>query len=91
MIAEGKSRLGWSNSNYNTSSSSEADVAPYPIDWRNRDRFTYFAVYVLGTAQFLGYPLRWGGDWDGDTETNDNRFDGLVHFELADFGYFLSY
>jgi len=38
----------------------------------------------MGTAQSLGYPLRWGGDWDGDTETNDNRFDDLVHFELAD-------
>ncbi len=40
--------------------------------------------YVMGTAQSLGYPLRWGGDWDADTETNDNRFDDLVHFELAD-------
>ena len=24
-----------------------------------------------------------GGDWDSDTETNDNKFDDLVHFELA--------
>ena len=58
MIAEGKSQLGWPNSNHNNSPSSAADVAPYPIDWSNRDRFTYFAGYVMGTAQSLGYPLR---------------------------------
>ena len=26
--------------------------------------------------------LRWGGDWDQDTEVKDNRFDDLGHFEL---------
>ena len=25
-----------------------------------------------------------GGDWDSDTETNDSKFDDLVHFELAE-------
>ena len=84
MISEGKSQLDWPNSNHNTSPSSAVDVAPYPIDWSNRDRFTYFAGYVMGTAQSLGYPLRWGGDWDADTETNDIRFDDLVHFEIVE-------
>ena len=84
MISEGKSQLDWPNSNHNTSPSSAVDVAPYPIDWSNRDRFTYFAGYVMGTAQSLGYPLRWGGDWDADTETIDNRFDDLVHFEIVE-------
>jgi hypothetical protein len=27
--------------------------------------------------------LRWGGDWDMDTEVKDNKFDDLVHFELV--------
>ena len=84
MITEGKSQLDWPNSNHNTSPSSAVDVAPYPIDWSNRDRFTSFAGYVMGTAQSLGYPLRWGGDWDADTETNDNRFNDLVHFEIVE-------
>ena len=26
--------------------------------------------------------IRWGGDWDMDTQTKDNKFDDLVHFEL---------
>lgn len=58
------------------------DVAPYPIDWDNRDRFHYFGGYVLGVASQMGYNIRWGGDWDSDTETKDNSFDDLVHFEI---------
>lgn len=27
--------------------------------------------------------LRWGGDWDGDGQTTDERFVDLPHFELA--------
>ena len=30
----------------------------------------------------MGIDLIWGGDWDGDTDLNDNNFDDLVHFEL---------
>ena len=84
MISEGKSQLDWPNSNHHSSPSSAVDIAPYPIDWNNRNRFTYFAGYVLGTAHSLGYAIRWCGDWDADTETNDNRFDDLVHFEIAE-------
>ena len=84
MISEGKSQLDWPNSNHNTSPSSAVDVAPYPIDWSNRDRFHLFAGYVMGIARSLGYSLRWGGDWDADTETSDNRFDDLVYFEIAE-------
>jgi len=32
----------------------------------------------------MGIRLRWGGDWDGDTELDDNKFDDLPHFELDD-------
>lgn len=64
------------------------DVAPYPIDWEDRDRLHYFAGYVMGTAAYLydlgvmSYRVRFGGDWDMDTQTADNTFDDLVHFEL---------
>ena len=29
----------------------------------------------------MGIKIRWGGDWDSDTQVNDNKFDDLVHFE----------
>jgi len=60
------------------------DVAPYPIDWADRDRFHYFGGYVKGIAKGLHTEVRWGGDWDGDFETKDNKFDDLVHFELLE-------
>ena len=58
------------------------DVAPYPIDWNDRERFTYFAGYVMGIAAKMGIKLRWGGDWDRDTQVKDNNFDDLPHFEI---------
>lgn len=33
-------------------------------------------------ARDVNVPLRWGGDWDGDGDTKDERFVDLVHFEL---------
>ena len=58
------------------------DVAPYPIDWEDRDRFHYMGGMIRGIAQQLNIPVRWGGDWDSDGETKDNRFDDLVHVEI---------
>ena len=46
-------------------------------------RFYHFAGFVKARAQVLGIPIRWGGDWDGDTFFDDQTFNDLVHFELA--------
>lgn len=58
------------------------DLAPYPIDWEDRDRFHYMGGMIRGIAKQLNVNVRWGGDWDGDGETKDNGFDDLVHVEL---------
>ena len=58
------------------------DLAPYPIDWEDRDRFHYMGGMIRGIAKQLNVPVRWGGDWDGDGETKDNSFDDLVHVEI---------
>tara|TARA_R110000787_G_scaffold44344_1_gene108873 strand:+ start:447 stop:842 length:396 start_codon:yes stop_codon:yes gene_type:complete len=81
---EGKSKLKYPNGNHNKSPSKAVDVAPYPINWNDRERFTYFAGYVVGIASQMGLKIRWGGDWDMDTEVKDNNFDDLPHFELRD-------
>lgn len=80
---EGSSKLKFPNSMHNTNPSIAIDIAPYPIDWGDTKRFYLFAGYVLGTANQLGIKLRWGGDWDSDTEVNDQTFNDLVHFELV--------
>lgn len=78
----GLSKVQYPNSKHNFFPSLAVDVAPYPVDWRDRERFHYFAGYVVGTAISLGVRIRWGGDWDKDTQVKDNAFDDLPHFEL---------
>jgi len=58
------------------------DLAPYPIDWNDRDRFHYMGGMIRGIAKQLNVNVRWGGDWDSDGETKDNSFDDLVHVEI---------
>ena len=80
--ADGKSKVKYPNGKHNKFPSVAVDVAPYPIDWSDRDRFHYFGGFVLGVAKQMGMNIRWGGDWNQDTETKDNKFDDLVHFEI---------
>ncbi len=81
---QGLSKVQFPNSKHNASPSLAVDVAPYPIDWNDRERFTLFAGFVKGIAVSMGYHLRWGGDWDSDTQVKDNNFDDLPHFEIRE-------
>ena len=67
---------------HNYQPSRAVDVVPFPIDWKDTARMTYFAGFVLGTAKQLGIPVRWGGDWDQDTEVGDETFRDFPHFEI---------
>ena len=58
------------------------DIAPYPIDWNDRERFHYMGGMVRGIAKALNLNIRWGGDWDSDGDIKDNKFDDLVHIEI---------
>ena len=58
------------------------DIAPYPIDWNDRERFHYMGEMVRGIVKALNLDIRWGGDWDSDGEIKDNKFDDLVHIEI---------
>ena len=79
---KGNSKLKYPNGKHNKTPSIAVDVIPYPIDWKDRDRMHYFGGFVLGIAKKMGFKIRWGGDWDMDTHTKDNKFDDLVHFEM---------
>ncbi len=84
LVEEGKSQVLWPDGKHNTVPSMAVDVTPYPVVWDDRERQTLFAGYVLATAKAMGVDLRWGGDWDLDTEVRDNTFDDLVHFEIVE-------
>ena len=58
------------------------DLAPYPIDWNNLDRFKALAMVVMGEGSRLGVKLRWGADWDRDGDWRDEKFRDWPHFEI---------
>jgi len=60
------------------------DIAPYPIDYDDEERFVYLGGFILGVASQLGVKLRWGLDWDMDTYTKDTNFRDIGHFEIKE-------
>ena len=60
------------------------DLAPYPIDWDDLERFYYMGGMIRGIGKELGINVRWGGDWDSDGNIRDQSFNDLVHVEIKD-------
>jgi peptidoglycan L-alanyl-D-glutamate endopeptidase CwlK len=89
LFQKGYSQVQWPDSKHNTMPSMAVDVAPYPILWDDEGRFAFFAGWVFCVAarlfeeEKISHQLRWGGDWDQDTYTEDQDFNDLVHFELV--------
>lgn len=82
-VAEKRSKTPWPTSKHNAQPSLAVDVVPCPIEWADRERHHYFAGWVMAIAASKGITLRWGGDWNRDTQVRDNGFDDLVHFEIV--------
>lgn len=78
----GCSKLKFPTSKHNKLPSLAVDVAPYPINWDDKERFYHFGGFVKGLAISMGIMIRWGGDWDGNNNLRDQRFFDLPHFEL---------
>ena len=81
LLAKGASKVKYSKH----MEGKAVDIAPYPIDWNDRERFHYMGGMVRGIAKALNLDIRWGGDWDSDGEIKDNKFDDLVHIEIKSF------
>lgn len=82
-LAAGKSTKAWPDSKHNTLPSAAVDIAPYPRDWADEMAFARLAGYVLAVADEMGIEVRWGGDWNNDSRTRDERFVDAPHFELT--------
>tara|TARA_R100000655_G_scaffold94106_1_gene135498 strand:+ start:620 stop:997 length:378 start_codon:yes stop_codon:yes gene_type:complete len=78
LVAQGKSKTKFGKH----VAGKALDLAPYPIDWNDRERFHYMGGLIRGIGHSLGVDVRWGGDWDSDGEIADNNFDDLVHVEI---------
>lgn len=89
--AKGNSKLKFPFSKHNTLPSYAVDVAPFvngSISWNTKQCY-HFAGYVLGVWNMLkkqgkvSGDLCLGADWDRDYDVNDQKFNDLVHFEIA--------
>lgn len=95
-FAEKKSQKKWPDSLHNTKPCRAIHFIPLDqngkIPWvtgtsvgnsvEQRLFYTLFAGEVIGIGKMLGYEIRWGGDWDGDFELNDQKFHDLCHYEV---------
>lgn len=85
--AKGNSQVKWPKGNHNSFPSRAVDVTPYPVDWSDTaaqaERLCYLAGHIRGIAFTLGVRLRWGGDWDQDDDTRNERFRDRYHLELV--------
>jgi hypothetical protein len=81
---EGKSEVIWPLGKHNKIPSEAVDAMPYPIDWKDINRLCYFAGFVVAIGLLMGVKIRWGKDWDMDTDLNDQTFKDGPHFELVE-------
>jgi hypothetical protein len=82
--SQGRSKVKFPNGKHNTLPSRAVDAMPFPVDWKDTKRMCYFAGYVMAIALSMGIKLRWGYDWDGDKDLNDQTFYDGPHYELVD-------
>lgn len=83
LFETGFSKVKFPDSKHNKFRSEAVDVAPYPINYQDRDRFYYFAGFVKGIAATKGINLVCGCDWDNDTDLHDQTFMDLCHFQIG--------
>ena len=79
--ADGFSKVQFPNSKHNSLPSMAVDVAPFPINWNDAERWKKLGEVVWNCWQKLpiseraGYRLVWGGDW--------KKFKDSPHFEIV--------
>lgn len=84
LCRQGKSQKTWPSGKHCSMPSAAVDVMPCPIDWHDRARIEAFAGKVLAKAAELGIKIRWGGDWNQNGKSSDEKFFDGPHFELME-------
>ena len=54
--------------------SEAADIAPYPVNYQDIERFKKLSEHIKKKANQLGIPITWGGDWKSLVD--------MPHYEL---------
>lgn len=83
-VARGASKVSWPHGKHNSIPSLAMDVAPFPIDWKDTERFVLLHGVIKAIAHDLGIKIRHGIDWDSDLNMREERFKDFPHIELVD-------
>lgn len=70
----GNSKVQWPQSKHNRYPSQAVDIAPYPVDWEDTERFARLAGVMEAVAWKNGIKIKWGGDFKSIKD--------MPHFEL---------
>jgi len=86
-----RSQTPWPESKHNSFPSLAVDICPVElvdgkqtIDWKDRERFCYLAGMMMREAKNRDIKLRWGLDWDSDTDLKETKLRDYPHFEVLD-------
>lgn len=74
LYRQGKSNAMFGQSKHNFLKSKAVDLAPYPIDWDNKERFARLAGIIEAIAYKNDIKIKWGGDFKSIVD--------MPHFEL---------
>ena len=83
-VASGNSKVTYPNGKHNKSPSEAFDIGVFvngKLTWQ-KEYYYYVAGVMQACAFELGIDIRFGGDWDGDGDFGDNKFNDIGHFEL---------
>ena len=87
LFDRGATKVRWPDSKHNAIPSRAVDFQPYPYP-ANEPKLWGALGYIAGRAMAIakeeGVTLRWGGDWNGDGDTTDQKFDDLFHLEIVE-------
>lgn len=84
FFKKGKSKVQWPDSRHNRWKAEAMDLVPWVAGRSsyNKQHCCVLAGLVLAMAKLKRINLRWGGNWDMDSEPiTDQDFQDLVHFE----------
>jgi hypothetical protein len=76
---DGNSDKMWPDSRHNTLPSTAADLAPYPIDWNDKEMFMLLAGYIMAVFDDLDIEIDLGALW----HKRDRPHIQLTDYELS--------
>ncbi len=86
----GASQVDWPNGAHNAVDNEGApcslavDLSPYPNDaGKDVNRLYIIIGYAMALADRFGYKIRFGGDWNSNLQTLDQKLHDPWHFEIG--------